>query len=146
MKLEAGLIKKVLIFRTAKPFKKGGIRKDKKISSLRLAGNVALCIGTFGLNTAVFMKRQRVTVYYNGHVQGVGFRYSVKALTAGFEVMGTVRNLLDGRVELVAEGDREELVAFLEAIRDSEVSSFIRDEKVTWTDATGGLRGFQITG
>ena len=92
------------------------------------------------------MQRKRVSVYYGGHVQGVGFRCAVKVLTTGFEVTGTVRNLLDRRVELVAEGTREELDAFLQEIRDSEVGSFIRSEDTRWESATGTLRGFQIIG
>jgi acylphosphatase len=92
------------------------------------------------------MKRQRVRVNYSGRVQGVGFRYTVKSLAAGFEVCGTVRNLLDGRVELVSEGLREELEAFLAAIRDSGLGHFVRNEHVEWLEATGEIRGFQITG
>lgn len=92
------------------------------------------------------MKRERVRVYYSGRVQGVGFRYTVKSLTPGFEVCGTVRNLLDGRVELVAEGPRAELEAFLQAVRDSAVGRFIRHESIEWLEAKGDLRGFQITG
>jgi len=83
-------------------------------------------------------------VLYSGHVQGVGFRYSVKSAAAGFEVTGTVRNLPDGRVELVAEGSREELDAFRQAIRDSGMDHFIRHEELTWSEATGGFRGFEI--
>jgi acylphosphatase len=85
-----------------------------------------------------------MNVFYSGHVQGVGFRYSAKSVASGFEVIGTVRNLMDGRVELVAEGEREELEAFRSAIRDSGLAGFIRDEKVTWSDAKNDIRGFQI--
>ena len=46
-------------------------------------------------------------IFYSGRVQGVGFRYTAKTVAAGFEITGTVRNLPDGRVELVAEGARE---------------------------------------
>jgi acylphosphatase len=56
--------------------------------------------------------RRRMTVFFSGHVQGVGFRYTAKTVAAGFEITGTIRNLPDGRVELVAEGTREELDAF----------------------------------
>jgi acylphosphatase len=77
-------------------------------------------------------------------VQGVGFRYTVKSLSAGFEVTGCVRNLPDGRVELVAEGAREELVAFQRAVQDSEVGPFVKHEQVAWEPATGGFRGFEI--
>jgi acylphosphatase len=90
------------------------------------------------------MKRSRMHIFYSGHVQGVGFRYTVKSAAAGFEVTGTVRNLLDGRVELAAEGPREELEAFRQAIRDSGLEHFIRNEDVNWSDATGEFRGFEI--
>ena len=83
-------------------------------------------------------------VFYSGHVQGVGFRYTAKTVAAGFEVTGTVRNLPEGRVELVAEGDRAELEAFRTAIRDAGLSGLIRDETVTWSDAQNTMRGFEI--
>ena len=92
------------------------------------------------------MARSRVQVIYNGTVQGVGFRYAVKALTTGYEVTGTVRNLADGRVELVAEGSREELEAFLVGIRESGVGHFIRGEDTRWEAASGTFRGFGIIG
>ena len=83
-------------------------------------------------------------ILYSGHVQGVGFRYTVKSVAAGFEVTGAVRNLLDGRVELTAEGNREELEAFRKAIREAGLDHFIRDEIVTWSDTTNEFRGFEI--
>jgi acylphosphatase len=89
-------------------------------------------------------KRERMTVFYSGRVQGVGFRYNAKSVAAGFEVTGTVRNLLDGRVELIAEGNRAELEAFRAGIRDSGLTGFIRDENVLWSDAKSDIRGFQI--
>lgn len=91
------------------------------------------------------MNRVRLTNFYSGHVQGVGFRYTVKALTTGYEVTGTVRNLPDGRVELVAEGAKEELEAFLQAVRESEVGRFIRQEQAGWAEAKNEFRGFEIT-
>jgi acylphosphatase len=90
------------------------------------------------------MKRERMTIYYSGRVQGVGFRYTVKSVASGFEVTGTVRNLDDGRVELIAEGARAELESFQSAIQDSEVGRFIRNESVSYTDAKNEFRGFQI--
>jgi len=93
----------------------------------------------------VTTNRRRMHVFYTGHVQGVGFRYTVKSVAAGFEVTGAVRNLPDGRVELVAEGEPEELKAFQQAIRDTGLDHFIRDEQVNWSDAQGGLRGFEIS-
>jgi acylphosphatase len=95
--------------------------------------------------TLLWMKRHRVTNRYSGRVQGVGFRYTVKTLTHGFEVTGTVRKLEDGRVELSVEGAKEELEAFLEAIRQSEVGSFIRQEQACWSEANNEFHGFEIS-
>ncbi len=83
-------------------------------------------------------------VLYSGQVQGVGFRYSVKSVATGFEVVGTVRNLPDGRVELIAEGAREELEAFRQAINDSGLDHFVEKTDVNWSEALGGFRGFEI--
>jgi len=88
--------------------------------------------------------RCRLEIFYSGRVQGVGFRYTVKTVATGFEISGTVRNLPDGRVELVAEGARAELEAFRAAIRDEGLAGFIRDERVTWADAKNEFRGFEI--
>jgi acylphosphatase len=92
------------------------------------------------------MKRSRMRILYSGHVQGVGFRYTARSVAAGFEVTGLVRNLLDGRVELVAEGPREELEAFRKAIREAGLEHFVRNEEVNWAEATGEFRGFEIAG
>jgi len=90
------------------------------------------------------MKRSRMHIFYSGSVQGVGFRYTVKTVAAGFEVVGIVRNLLDGRVELIGEGPREELEAFQTAIREAGLGHFIRNEDVKWSEATSEFRGFEI--
>jgi acylphosphatase len=88
--------------------------------------------------------RCRMEVFYSGRVQGVGFRYTAKAVASGFEISGIVRNLCDGRVELIAEGRREELEAFRAAIRDAGLKHFIRDEKAAWNAAQDEFRGFEI--
>jgi len=90
------------------------------------------------------MKRSRMHIFYSGSVQGVGFRYTVKTAAAGFEVVGIVRNLIDGRVELVAEGSREELEAFRTAIPEAGLGHFIRNEDIKWSEATTEFRGFEI--
>lgn len=88
--------------------------------------------------------RRRLKIFYSGRVQGVGFRYTVKTVAAGFEVTGTVRNLPDGRVELTAEGAVGELAAFRDAICGAGLAGFIRDEQVDWADAKNEFRGFEI--
>jgi acylphosphatase len=90
------------------------------------------------------MNRRRMQVFYSGCVQGVGFRDTAKTVAAGFEVTGVVRNLPDGRVELVAEGAHGELEAFREAVRGAGLAVFIRDESVNWGDAQNEYHGFEI--
>jgi len=90
------------------------------------------------------MNRCRMQIIYSGLVQGVGFRYTAKTVAAGFEVVGTVRNLPDGRVELIAEGGRGELEAFGDAIRGAGLAGFIRDEHVDWADVKNEFHGFEI--
>jgi acylphosphatase len=84
-----------------------------------------------------------VQVFYEGRVQGVGFRYSVRQIAKGFNITGWVRNLPDGRVELQASGEPEEVDAFLEGIRQSELGSLIRKESNALT-APPDSRGFEI--
>ncbi len=86
----------------------------------------------------------RVTVFYSGKVQGVGFRYTVRRLVFGYEVCGTIQNLDNGDVKLVAEGDEAELKAFLVGIKESGLGPMIRGEQVSWSEATGEFRGFDI--
>ena len=83
-------------------------------------------------------------VFYSGRVQGVGFRYSVRKVANGFEVTGSVRNLADGRVELVVEGNQNELDAFRQGIRESGLEHFIQQEEVSWGEAENDFRGFEI--
>jgi acylphosphatase len=90
------------------------------------------------------MTRERLHIFYTGRVQGVGFRFTTKSVALGFEVTGVVRNLPDGRVELMAEGERTELEAFRRAIQDSEVGRFIRHEEAAWSAAKNEFRGFEI--
>lgn len=90
--------------------------------------------------------RKRLHVFYSGRVQGVGFRYTAKNVATGFEVTGIVRNLPDGRVELVAEGLKDELEGFQQAIRESGLGSLIAREDANWDEAKNEFRGFEISG
>ncbi len=86
----------------------------------------------------------QVRVFYEGNVQGVGFRYTVHSEARGFDVFGWVRNLPDGRVELLAQGEKSELNAFLLAIRESCLAGHIRNEIPCWETCTQRLSGFTI--
>jgi acylphosphatase len=83
-------------------------------------------------------------IRYSGHVQGVGFRYSVKQIAAEFEVSGTVENLPDGDVELFLQGEEAEASGMLEAIRESHLNGFIRKEDIRKDIERTEIAGFSI--
>jgi acylphosphatase len=83
------------------------------------------------------------TVYFSGHVQGVGFRYSVLQVAKEFEVAGLVRNLADGRVELQAEGAPAEVDAFIAAVED-KMHGYIRKTERAAAKRPAEFRGFAI--
>jgi acylphosphatase len=83
-------------------------------------------------------------VFYEGRVQGVGFRYTVRSLATGYEVVGWVKNLIDGRVELEVQGDADEVDAFLEAILDSQLRRLISRFVVQEILPKSGVKGFEI--
>jgi acylphosphatase len=85
-----------------------------------------------------------VQVFYEGRVQGVGFRYSVRQIAKGFIVTGWVRNLDDGRVEMQVSAETEELRAFLDAVRASELRSLIKRETEIDLPVPPNARGFEI--
>ncbi len=82
-------------------------------------------------------------VHFSGCVQGVGFRFTTEELAREFVVSGTVRNLPDGRVELVAEGSPEELGRFVEAIHQ-RMGRYITGSSANDVSASGGFDGFRI--
>jgi acylphosphatase len=85
-----------------------------------------------------------IQVLYQGNVQGVGFRYSVRQIAKGFDVTGFVRNLRDGRVELLAVGEAVEVRAFLDAIGQSELRAHIREHSEAPLTNPPAFRGFEI--
>jgi acylphosphatase len=85
-----------------------------------------------------------IQVFYEGNVQGVGFRYTVKQIARGFDLTGSVRNLRDGRVELQATGEVAEVRAFLKAIEESELRAHIKKHSETPLPSPPNFRGFEI--
>jgi acylphosphatase len=85
----------------------------------------------------------RRTCHFSGRVQGVGFRYTTENFARNFNVRGYVRNLPDGRVELVMEGPDDQLDGLLEALQQ-RMQGFISTTKVQSSPATGEFRDFSI--
>lgn len=82
------------------------------------------------------MPTERRRVVYSGHVQGVGFRFTCLELSRDHDVVGHVRNLPDGQVELVVEGRASEVDAFLAAVR-AVLGHYIRHESALPEPAGG---------
>jgi acylphosphatase len=84
-------------------------------------------------------------VIFEGRVQGVGFRYTVKDLSRGFDVCGWVKNLPDGSVELQVMGEPDEVAAFIREIaEESPVARLIRNHHSETIPPLKNVTGFRI--
>lgn len=81
--------------------------------------------------------------FFSGHVQGVGFRWRAQALARQRQLSGWVKNLPDGRVELVVEGERSRLADLLAAL-EREFPGCVAERSTQVCPATGGLASFEI--
>ncbi|MCU0641882.1 MAG: acylphosphatase [Candidatus Margulisbacteria bacterium] len=90
------------------------------------------------------MTVKRALVTYYGRVQGVGFRFTAEDAARNYAVTGYVRNMPDGSVEVVAEGEEKELNAFLTSV-DDQLGQYVKNRNLVWLPATGEFSGFSIT-
>lgn len=87
---------------------------------------------------------KRIKALFSGSVQGVGFRYTARGIAKRFAVAGYVKNLPNGQVELIAEGDEREVQNFITAVCRSELSEYIRQVDTDWQASTGEFSVFDI--
>lgn len=88
-------------------------------------------------------KEEQRIVRFHGNVQGVGFRYTANQTARGYDITGYVKNLSDGSVECVAEGQPKEIDAFLEELRGT-MSNHIRDVQQQTAPAGGNYQRFGV--
>ena len=88
--------------------------------------------------------KKRIHIFYDGRVQGVGFRFTVEYIASDLNVKGWVKNLHDGRVEAMAEAEGDALNEFLKRIRD-RMGIYIVNEVVDWFDAKNEFKSFDVT-
>ena len=88
--------------------------------------------------------KKRVHVFYAGRVQGVGFRVTAEETAHRFGVVGWVKNLRGGRVELVAEAEESTLQQFLDEIQTGAMKNFINQAEVSWSGASDTFDEFEI--
>lgn len=86
----------------------------------------------------------RMETFFSGRVQGVGFRYATFQVAKEFEVNGEVKNLTDGRVQLVAEGPLKEVSAFIDEVKH-RMSPFIRKTEDSTSTGSPTYKNFAIT-
>jgi acylphosphatase len=86
---------------------------------------------------------ERRRVLYSGTVQGVGFRATARRVAQSYTVSGFVRNLANGKVEVVVEGEPGEIARFLAQI-GTDLGHYIEDTATSKEAATGKYNGFEI--
>jgi len=89
------------------------------------------------------MEEKCVHIYYSGIVQGVGFRYRTQSIGRLCKVFGWVRNLPDGRVEVVAVAQKSVLEEFIERL-DADMAEYIRNKDLFWEDPQGNMTDFTV--
>jgi len=87
--------------------------------------------------------QSRIHVFYSGSVQGVGFRFTAVDIARKLGVNGWVRNLSDGRVEIIAEAGRDKLNEFADNIK-GYFKEYISDIDLKKEPATGEFNSFSI--
>lgn len=90
-------------------------------------------------------RTKRLHAVVQGRVQGVGFRYFVSENAAHLQLTGICRNLRNGDVEVIAEGEEGALEALLVTLKRGPASSRVDNVITVWTPATGEYRSFSIT-
>ncbi len=86
----------------------------------------------------------RLTIRVTGRVQGVGFRQWTRQVAGGLGLRGSATNLMDGRVEIVAEGPRAECDALLAQVSGSGVPGRVTDVAHFWSEESGEPLGFRV--
>jgi acylphosphatase len=86
---------------------------------------------------------ERLTAWVSGRVQGVGFRWWTRSRALELGLVGWARNTADGRVEVVAEGDRESLDRLVEALRGPSAPGSVREVAVNYSGPKNDISGFR---
>jgi acylphosphatase len=93
-------------------------------------------------NAPVTEPEARLTAWIRGRVQGVGFRWWVRRNALELGLLGVAENLIDGRVKVVAEGDRDNLVELLGRLEGPGTPGQVAQVTFRWDQFRGGFTGF----
>ena len=86
----------------------------------------------------------RAHIFYSGRVQGIGFRYTAEKLAADLGLVGWVKNLPDGRVEILCEGPKDRIELLLQDIQQSALGPYIKKTQCDWEKPTHEFKEFCI--
>jgi len=84
-----------------------------------------------------------VHLLVDGVVQGVGYRFFAIRKASAYALKGFAKNLIDGRVEIVAEGERGLIEEFIKDLRRGPMSAHVTDIRIEWTNPTNKFEGFE---
>jgi len=87
---------------------------------------------------------KRLHIYYSGMVQGVGFRFAVERTAMTLNLKGWVKNLRDGRVEAILDGEESKLTLFLDKMMKGSMKPYIHSAEISWQDTIGESGDFRI--
>ena len=120
---------------------RGDERSRRAANFLGVSDRADRCVRE--LFKVTFDKRIQLEVLFSGDVQGVGFRYTTRQVARKYPVEGYVKNLPDGRVQLVAEGNPPDVRDFVGDV-ERTMSDYVRQKQIDERPATGEFDGFGI--
>lgn len=88
--------------------------------------------------------QERAQIFFTGRVQGVGFRYTAERIALDLKLTGWVKNLPDGRVEVLCEGTKEQIESFTSKIKESHLGPHIKKTALSWQKATSEFDDFRV--
>jgi len=87
---------------------------------------------------------KQVHIFVSGTVQGVFYRHNTRKKAKELRIKGWVRNLYNGRVEVTAEGEEEDLKKFIEWCKKGPELAFVENIEVEWNDYKGKYEDFSV--
>jgi acylphosphatase len=87
--------------------------------------------------------KQEVHMLFKGSVQGVGFRWTARKYALSHNLNGWVKNLPDGKVELIVQGEKSQVIDFINNLEDA-MAGYILEKEVNWQEIKHTFSDFEI--
>ena len=86
---------------------------------------------------------EQAHIFFTGMVQGVGFRYTTQRIASSLGLKGWVKNLSDGRVEILSEGPKASIEKMFQEL-DDHFKSYIQHREVNWQKSSNQFKDFRV--